>query len=269
MNNLATLISSNAVPVDASHRLRVSVFNAEVTGFELVLRWRVLDENGKIQDNQQTFTVEANATTNSPFIPVGVGQLIDVILTDLSGQVTFGTSWTTISLFQGSGDSATLIQQLTTGYIAANVAVAWPRNQSSNPLDSNGASEARNFGNMTTGQDLSITIGSNQYCRLVNLTFTFVEAGAGTAQAPQIIIEDGIIEIFRFLVRTAPTVSATSRYSGVLGGALPNDSGEMRYFPIPDQIAGREITVRTDTTGIDIGDKYQSVNASIQYNLGA
>lgn len=138
--------------------------------------------------------------------------------------------------------------------LAAAVAVA-------SPADTHPANPA-------AGAEISITVPAGQTWQLQDIDFTLTTSAAAGNRQVQLIIDDGVNELWRFLVTV--TQAASLAYIYAFGGATSDAAVRaatgvnevLSEMDLPGITLGAGYRIRTSTVGIQAGDQYSAITVA-------
>lgn len=255
---LATLISSNAVPTTKDSALLFQLFNGDASAREMLLRWRVLLDTGELLNAEQRVTLPANDSLNAGPFQIGVGQLIDVSVADNSATAFYGQVWADISLIRYGGGVQTKEKQLANGYVYNATALSWPDNSNNTPRGDTSPTQLNNLTDPGTATDYNETINGGSYIDLIGFKLSFSASANVATRTIDIYLAPEATNLFIFRLRTTVAANESIDVMGIKGGAIPADNGTYVYCPIPESIEGGSLALITDTASMQAGDEWSN-----------
>lgn len=256
MNELAALISSNAIPIATGNRLAVTIWNTTGGDDEIVIIVRTLDENGQLTYTAERFIIPDDGVSHQKTIRLTKGQLVGVTLTPEVTPFDYGTMYAQIAVISGDVDSNLQTLVLCSGYISGAAPLTYPPTQQSDPINPPGALLQTTFADPAAGAELNVAQASDRYDRAQSFKVEFIASAAVANRTILLGFRVNSVEVGSVVDTTVITAGQTRTIWAWRGPNIPANTTTNHYVQAPDAWQGRAIGITTTTTNIDIADQY-------------
>lgn len=174
-----------------------------------------------------------------------------------SGTVRRGQCFVKAGLQQGEVDLAMLHTTILSNYVTLDYEVCFPGSPIVSPREGVGSIRAITGTNPTAGAEISETVPTNAFWRLISFQATIAVANSGSAREVNLEFTDGTTEFFEYAVTGAATINASTTYlwteSGSEQGTIQNLHS---CVPIPNMPLPAGSVIKTTTGAIVAGDDW-------------
>jgi hypothetical protein len=228
----------------------------------LLMRW--LRPDGEIVTIRRQFV--ANASPSTFTFTLGEGFLLSATATTVSGGVAEpGGVFADFYIVRDTPELSMVMWTLFSDYISSGHFASWPYGK--NIFSQEGPGRMRSIVGTTpgVGTEISETVPANLRWSLQAFRVRIVTSAVAANRKPSFIIDDGVNTLFQSdsnLVTVASSNgSATLCNVGYLNGIITNAAC---MAPLPPIMLGPGFRIRTTTSGIDVGDQYDSPKYLVQ-----
>lgn len=269
MHDLATLISSNAVPTTKDSALRFNITNGYIDTLEIICRYQVLLDSGELLDGEQVVNIANGDSVQTAALRLGDGQLISASVHDNSGTSQYGQVWADIRLIRDGGGAVSIEQLLASGYVYNLTALNWPSYSHKSPQEDTSAIHQYAGSPPGPGSEIFDNLSPAVYSKLVGMIINF-NTDANVADRT-LILEFRLDSQLAYTCRIPTKMTASQSYviCGLYGSDTVADSGNVFHFAIPDHLEAAGITVTSETANLQAGDDYANIRYFYRPYCGA
>lgn len=241
----------------AEHTLRVSAWSA-VAGVTLNIAATVIGDDGCPRPFLYTLvpTSDRNKTTSASF-PLERGQISNVHIFASAGTPIGAQCFARVELLQGREGATQSLGTIVEGYVTANVALAYPGDNTSRAVDGRGTWRIILGTVPAAGAEIVETVPVNTRWYLTAFRFKLVASAGVANRTPVLLIDDGVNIVWETENPTAITASQTGTYNAGAGVQNATLVAPDFQLALPETLilpAGSRI--RTLTGAIQVGDQY-------------
>lgn len=257
---MESLYSANAIPVDNGNRLRFTLVNATTDNtLTVTARWTVLQKNGKLSENAESFQVAPNAGEQTFAFKLTDGHLIAATLTGAASGLQSGMLYGVIALQYGDVNTTTQILRLMSGYVLNNAPLNYPLGDVSAVNSGLGATNIVSVSPPGAGTELNFSLATDGRSTLYNAIFEFSASADVADRTPVFTFADANNQFWQSTISakiTANQIVTIILTKNPIPATIPAD---VRYLPMCHHAPMQQLTITTLTANIQAADEYSRI----------
>lgn len=241
----------------AEQTLRVSAW-CTVAGVTLTIAAVVIDQQGCPRPHLNVVLPTSDRLkTSPPPFALEEGQIASVQVFASAGAPIGSQCFVRVELLQGREGGTISLGTVLEGYVTANVALAYPGDNTSRPVDGNGTPRIVLGAAPAAGAEFIVTVPANTRWSLISVAYALIASAAVANRQPFLAIDDGVNEAWETFNATNITAAQTAFYRAGAGVQLATIAALDFQLPLPETMAlPAGARIKSSTTALQAGDQY-------------
>lgn len=251
-----TLLSSNAIPVTQDSQVLVNIWTTYDSPIEVYMKILSLGVDDRIIETIETIQADFSTYGTAHLFRLTPDRLISVSLWTGSIDAPYGKIFARIALKQTDVTDNSRTTVLTSGYLTGGNTINWPTSEPKSSLDGLGSAINSALTQPAAGAEIDTDFGIEQYTDVLNGKFVLTTSAAVANRTVKlrILVESDLL--YEFTARSVQAAGVARNYWLWPGPNMPTDAGTEIYLPIPPNVSGPGVNIKTVTTNIQAGDQF-------------